>query len=734
MKIKSSQNNRNLLIEKTNILKFTQDIAVAFEDSPDINKTLQFAIDKICRFMDWPIGHVYIYDQSKKCLIPSDIWYFKNRSKFTTFKKITDKTNFKSGIGLPGRALEEKQPVWVKDAQKDNNFPRAKQALDIGIHSGFAVPILVRNKVFAVLEFFSVEIFNLNRDVMDAMLFVAIKVAAVIERKQADDKIKKVRRVMELDFQKRTQKLREREERFALCLDGSREGIWDWNIINNSVISSDRCKELLGYKPHELDLQYHEWEARLHPQDRQKVIDALNKSLQNEIGFNQEYRLKTKSGKWRWFQAKGDVLRNKSGVPYRMVGAMIDINDRKLAQKALELAKKKAEDFSRAKSEFLANMSHEIRTPMNGIMGMGNLLLDTKLDKQQQNYTSLIVKSSANLMQIINNILDISKIEAGKIELENIDFNLRNTAEEVFVVLDFAAKEKRVNLRLNYPKKIPVMVVGDQGRVRQILFNLISNAVKFTKSGSDIDVVFSLKSRGKDKICFKISVEDSGIGIPKNKLKTIFNKFGQVDASTTRRFGGTGLGLAICKELVGLMGGNIEVKSVESQGSIFYFTINLGLSNKESIASAAKNNSANLTKLENVKVLLAEDNSVNQKLMTHMLEKYGCDIVLANNGKEAIEKYTEKQPFDIIFIDCQMPEVDGYEATNKIRILEKRFKKIPTPIIAVTANALKGDKERCLTSGMNDYIAKPFTKEDLESVIIKWIAPQKQITVKNLSS
>ena len=209
---------------------------------------------------------------------------------------------------------------------------------------------------------------------------------------------------------------------------------------------------------------------------------------------------------------------------------------------------------------------------------------------------------------------------------------------------------------------------------------------------------------------------------------------GQVDASTTRRFGGTGLGLAICKELVGLMGGNIEVKSVESQGSIFYFTINLGLSNKESIASAAKNNSANLTKLENVKVLLAEDNSVNQKLMTHMLEKYGCDIVLANNGKEAIEKYTEKQPFDIIFIDCQMPEVDGYEATNKIRILEKRFKKIPTPIIAVTANALKGDKERCLTSGMNDYIAKPFTKEDLESVIIKWIAPQKQITVKNLSS
>ncbi len=728
MNNKSSKNIKVLLEDRTNILRLTQAFSAIYRQSLSIKQILKIAINKTCQHMSWSVGHVYLYDQKKKHLESSKIWYLENTKKFANFKKVTESTCFKVNEGLPGRVLKIKKSIWIKDVQKDNNFPRAKKCLDIKIHGGFAMPVLVKNKVFAVLEFYSPNIFNPDHEMINAISHLVMKISVAIEKKLIDQKLKLTKQKLEEDFVIRTKELKEREEYLEVCWNGSNEGAWDWDMKTDKVILSDRWREMIGYKPNEIENHFNEWASRIHPKDYKMVMDVLNKHLNKEGEYNPEHRIRLKSGKWRWFKSKGQALWDQDGKPYRMAGALIDIHDVKIAQKALEKSKQKAEAFNQAKSNFLANMSHEIRTPMNGIIGMTNLLLSTQLDEQQKNYAQLVLNSSANLMQIINDILDISKIEAGKIELENIDFNLRHTAREVINLMMAPAHEKNLNLQFHYPETIPTYVIGDQGRIRQVLFNLINNAIKFSEDGN-IDIEFSLEKKINKRLFFKISVKDQGIGIPKTKLKTIFQKFSQADISTTRKFGGTGLGLPICKELVKLMGGDMRVESIENEGSNFWFTTDLGLSDMQSeVVVDPKKHTEKSTQLtlKNVNILLAEDNSINQKLMIHLLEKYGCSITPASNGKEAFEQI-RKQSFDLILMDCQMPEMDGYQATVAIRNWEHKNKKSASTIIAVTANALKGDREKCLDVGMSDYISKPISKVNLEAILTKWIPVKKQI-------
>jgi len=390
--------------------------------------------------------------------------------------------------------------------------------------------------------------------VSNTMSCIAMKLGRIIERKLNDQNLKLTKRLLKKDCVRSTKKLKEHEEHLVVCWQGSRDGAWDMNLKTNKVIYSDRWKAMLGYKPDEIGDSLDEWSSRVHPEDYPLTRKIANKHLEGKGPYKLEYRIKNRDGKWLWFQCNGQALWNKNGKPYRLAGSSTDISEVNRTQKALEKAKKRAETFNQAKSSFIANMSHEIRTPMNGIIGMANLLLNSKLNKQQTDYAQLLLSSSANLMQIINDILDISKIESGKIELENINFNLRHTAKEVISLMDASARAKHLNLQLFYPETLPTYVVGDQGRIRQVLFNLINNAIKFTEDGN-IDVIFELKKQKGHTLCFQISVKDHGIGIPKNKLKIIFQKFIQADISTTRKFGGTGLGLPICKELVKLMGG-----------------------------------------------------------------------------------------------------------------------------------------------------------------------------------
>ena len=491
---------------------------------------------------------------------------------------------------------------------------------------------------------------------------------------------------------------------------------------SGSTAWSEELFRIFGLEPDSFQPTQDAVRGFLHPEDRVTAERVTEEALATGRSFRVESRIVRTDGEIRTLDTRGEVITDGSGRPVRLLGVSQDITERKKAEdvlrqreQELRAARDQAIQASEFKSQFLANMSHEIRTPMNGVLGMAHLLLEMENDPQKRTYLRALKESGHNLLSIINDILDFSKVEAGQLELESIELDLHALIDTAVALFRAQAEEKGVLLEHRIDAEVPRWVKGDPVRIRQVLINLLSNAVKFTDAGR-VQVRAGVPAHGR----VRIEVGDTGIGIRLADHQRILDPFRQADSSTTRRFGGTGLGIPICRQLVSLMGGSFDYSSEPGKGSTFWFEVPLPAAGPaaadagalrapvaEEGVPAAQGKPAGV-------VLLAEDNPVNRLVAEAMLRELGYEVDVAENGVEAVAAARRKS-YAFMLMDCLMPEMDGYEATAAIRRELGPARR--TPIIALTALAMKGDREKCLAAGMDDYLSKPLSPAALTAAL-----------------
>jgi len=458
------------------------------------------------------------------------------------------------------------------------------------------------------------------------------------------------------------------------------------------------------------------WAAGVHPDDLERCIQVYNDSFDQRVPFSMDYRLRHISGEYRWVLDDGSPCYDKNGLFIGYIGHCLDISRIKKVEQELELSRHVAEAANRAKSEFLANMSHEIRTPMNGVIGMTQLLRYTALTHEQAEYLDNLELSGNNLLALINDILDLAKIESGKIELEFSDFNFSLCIHDVVNIQSARIRQKGLLLSIDIQKQLPELVMGDVLRLKQIMMNLLGNAIKFTETGS-ISIKALLIGQDKDQIKVRLSVQDTGIGMTTEAMERIFKPFEQADSSVTRKYGGSGLGLTICRRLTELMGGRIWAESSLGQGSTFFVELPLLISNQTVTTEKPHQNRPALFSANQLRLLVAEDNHLNAVALCAMLHKMGHQTEVVTDGQQAIDLW-QKSHFHCILMDIQMPVMDGRLAEATIRAEESTMGG-HTPIIALTAHALQGDRERFLAEGFDGYISKPVDMVELEAQLAK---------------
>ncbi len=851
------QQTEQALQQETALMNLIQQVAITANETTSVMETFQACLHRICTFAQWPIGHVYFrIDEHTDLLTTSGIWHLEHPQEFRAFKTLTEQMTFSKSVGLPGRVLQQKRAVWIPDITLDLNFPRNQSAAALGLHGGLAFPVMVGTHVMGVLEFFSYSENKPGARLLEVIEIIGTQLGRVLERKRG-----------ELARE-------ESDARIRGIVETAADAII--TISETGLIQSfnSAAEHLFGYSVKEV---LEENVSLLMPSPYQEEHDGyLQRYLKNQKSaiFGKVRELVGKRKDNSVFPIELSVSEVKVGSRRVFTGIVRDISERKKHEQELQEAKEQAEMAAIAKSQFLATMSHEIRTPMNGVIGMTGLLLDTSLTQQQRQFAETVRSSGETLLKIINDILDFSKIEAGKLEFEMIPFDLRTTMEESLELLAEAAGKKKLELVGLVSAQVPTALLGDPGRLRQILMNLTGNAIKFTSKGEIIVKISSIEET-QDHVVIRVDVQDTGEGIPSDILPKLFKPFSQADSSTTRRYGGTGLGLAICKQLVRLMNGEIGVESRKTGGTTFWFTaqfhkqqdagakvtrhpvalehlrvcavddhpinrqlleqyfqswnmdgtlmehpndcltllrqqaqegtpydlaildmempvmdgfdlarliktdpslqatrlILLTSLGRRGDASAAKECGfagyltkpirkaqlqacletvmgfqasdahptdtqpfvtshflKDLQQQQTMRILVVDDHQVNQQLGVLMVERLGYKADVAGNGQEAVEAMS-RIPYDLVLMDCQMPEMDGFEATREIRKRQERQvennqPRHRTPIIALTANAMEGDRNKCLEAGMDDYLSKPIRPEELDRIFKTWLPHQ----------
>jgi len=527
------------------------------------------------------------------------------------------------------------------------------------------------------------------------------------------------------------------DERFLrMAVSASNIGLWEWHVPSNNVRYSAEWFTMLGYDSDEFPPGFDTWNFLTNPEDTAAILEKADAAFVGSINsYTGIFRMRCKDGSWKWIKATGEVLeRDGEGKALMIIGTHVDHSVEMEREETLKTALAKAEEGEKAKSQFLAVMSHEIRTPLNGILGMLDALLDGDLGREQLQHVEIAHRSANSLLRLLNDTLDVSKLESGNTELEMDTFNPADIVRDVTETFIPSATSKGLKVFTNVDSNVPQLVRGDSGKISQIILNLLGNALKFTNMGY---VCTSLSfTPGEFKCKLTIAVTDTGPGIAKEAQANLFENFSQADSSISRRFGGTGLGLAICRGFAEVMGGTITLKSALDQGSTFTLTIPVDVVvNAENTVSADTVEHLDY-RGQNIQVLVAEDNEINQLVITKSLKHIGLDPVFAHNGQVAC-KMAEEQTFDVILMDIQMPIMDGVTATKAIRAGKGACKN--TPIIAITANAMAGDRERYLDAGMTDYVPKPINRQTLYKALKAVLrsvasAPRKQPNIQAIAS